>query len=70
MSEIITVQSLGTTQIEVASPESQTDLLLEMSSRRVDVSIVGGAPGADGLDAETDPGDMVPIINALLNQGL
>lgn len=86
MSEIVTLHELGTTQmlvrtdriaqatgIEVTSPESQTEVELRMTGRRVDVQIFGGAPGADGEDGEdssTDPGDLVPILNALLNQGI
>lgn len=86
MSEILTLHELGTTQmivrtdrialatgVEVTSPVSETALELRMTTRRVDVQIMGGAPGTDGRDGEgfdTDPGDLIPILNALLNQGI
>jgi hypothetical protein len=59
----------GSQDLEVTSPVSTTILQPEVIAKGIQMNIVGGLPGKDG-DAAADPGDFVPLINALLNQGI
>lgn len=61
MSEAVTTNSLGTTEmilrtvrasqatgIEVTSPESETAISLRMMARQVTIDVTGGPPGGEG----------------------